>query len=295
MAIDVSNIGKDFKSSFDDIDSAKANKITFIPFNKLQASELNKTIFIVDDELSESIKENGLFQSLIVKRIENDKYEVLSGNRRFTAFEKLIAEDSEFKYKFNNNSKLIDPIEIGIPCTIIEKEMTPDEEKHFIMANNKTRDFDRLEIYRMVQNELDIYKNLKENNELERGSGRECEWVASNLPVSVSTVRRILDDKWLINSMNIKDIEKLGRYSKWKEQNANTNTPVTKSPKPSAKSNVSIYDKELAQLNKINSYYTDHEIDNSVSQEDKDLLEEEAKNTIMSIMKVYNIHSITLK
>ena len=294
MALDV-NIGKNFKANFDDIDSAKANKITFIPFNKLQASELNKTIFIVDDELSESIKENGLFQSLIVKRIENDKYEVLSGNRRFTAFQKLIAEDSEFKYKFNNNSKLIDPINTGIPCTIIEKEMTPDEEKHFIMANNKTRDFDRLEIYRMVQNELEIYKNLKENNELERGSGRECEWVASNLPVSVSTVRRILDDKWLINSMNIDDIEKLGRYSKWKEQNANTSTPVAKSSSPSKKTNESIYEKEKAQLNKINSYYTDHEIDISVSQEDKDLLEEQAKDTIKSIMKVYSIHSITLK
>ena len=62
--------------------------ITYIEAEKLKPFE-NHPYHVKDDDemmdLTESIKENGILSPLIVRPIENNEYEVISGHRRLHA------------------------------------------------------------------------------------------------------------------------------------------------------------------------------------------------------------------
>lgn len=84
-------------SAFDDMfetDESRADmkreRIFDIPISDIQ-NFLNHPYKVVDDErmteLVESIKDHGLLQPVLVRPIENGKYEMVSGHRRKRAFE----------------------------------------------------------------------------------------------------------------------------------------------------------------------------------------------------------------
>lgn len=85
------------------------------PFN-------NHPFKVIEDEslktLAESIKENGLLNPVIVRKKDNDRYEMISGHRRLKAIE-LNGEDS-------------------IKCEI--KELSDDEATIFMVDSNMYRD-----------------------------------------------------------------------------------------------------------------------------------------------------------
>lgn len=64
------------------------NNLTYIEVEKLKPFE-NHPYYVKDDDemmdLTESIKENGILSPLIVRPIENNEYEVISGHRRLHA------------------------------------------------------------------------------------------------------------------------------------------------------------------------------------------------------------------
>ena len=80
-------------NSMADIDDAKANKLVFIPIGQLVPNSMNSKELSVDDSLKESIREMGLNVPLDVIQISEGKYEITSGERRYTAFLSLIKED----------------------------------------------------------------------------------------------------------------------------------------------------------------------------------------------------------
>ena len=65
--------------------------MTYLEIDKLKPFE-NHPYYVKDDDemmnLQESIKENGVLSPLIVRPLENDKYEVISGHRRLHASKK---------------------------------------------------------------------------------------------------------------------------------------------------------------------------------------------------------------
>ena len=64
------------------------NNVTYIEIEKLKPFE-NHPYYVKDDDemmnLTQSIKENGILSPLIVRPIENNEYEVISGHRRLHA------------------------------------------------------------------------------------------------------------------------------------------------------------------------------------------------------------------
>ena len=64
------------------------NNLTYIEIKKLRPFE-NHPYYVKDDDemmdLTESIKENGILSPLIVRPIDNGKYEIISGHRRLFA------------------------------------------------------------------------------------------------------------------------------------------------------------------------------------------------------------------
>ena len=84
-------------NSMADIDDARANKLVFIPIDRLVPNKMNSFELSVDDSLKESIKEIGLNVPLDVIELDGDRYEITSGERRYTAFLSLIKEDPEFR------------------------------------------------------------------------------------------------------------------------------------------------------------------------------------------------------
>ena len=94
-----------------------------ISLNRQQrrAIERNKKNFyeIVNvDELAEDIKMNGLNHNLVVRKLDNGKYELISGERRYTALTKLVEEGNK--------------IFALVPCKVIEANDIDSEIKELL-------------------------------------------------------------------------------------------------------------------------------------------------------------------
>lgn len=61
-----------------------------VPFKDHPFSDRNG---LENDELSQSIKDNGILEPIIVRPIENDKFEIISGLRRVNALKKLGVDE----------------------------------------------------------------------------------------------------------------------------------------------------------------------------------------------------------
>ena len=85
-------------NSIDEIGEAKANKLIFIPIKQLVPNEKNRDELFVDDSLKESIRQIGLNVPLDVIELEDGRYEITSGERRYTAFLSLTGEILVFPF-----------------------------------------------------------------------------------------------------------------------------------------------------------------------------------------------------
>lgn len=66
----------------------KVGDIAFIDIEKIKPSRLQPRINFKDEELQElaqSIKEKGVLQPILVRKVEGDEYELISGERRYRA------------------------------------------------------------------------------------------------------------------------------------------------------------------------------------------------------------------
>lgn len=127
----------------------KKENLTMLPIEQLEPSEFN-TYAIEDlDELIGSIKSCGLLTPLsVIGPTKEGMYEILSGERRFTAIDTINKENENFKF---------------VPCYIVgSADMDPLEQKLIIeTANVETRDFDKNErVFSIIR----ILKDMKSDD-----------------------------------------------------------------------------------------------------------------------------------
>ncbi|GAA0865968.1 ParB/RepB/Spo0J family partition protein [Paraclostridium tenue] len=133
-----------FKFEYIDIDNIVPNIKNFYEISNI-------------DELAEDISLNGLNHNLVVRPIENNKYELISGERRYTAIKKLID-------KGENHLKLV-------PCKI--KTLNDlDAEIVLIQANAQSRELTESDRLKQIERLTELY-NIKKNKGEKVGRIRE--------------------------------------------------------------------------------------------------------------------------
>ena len=280
------NIKLNNVNNADDINEAKANKLVFIPIDQLVPNSINSQELKVDDTLKDSIKEIGLNVPLDVIEIENNKYEISSGERRYTAFLSLINEDPDFMYKWKGNS-LISPVSKGLPCTVNRRIMSKEDKDLVRLIGNKARDYDPLEQYNLFLSADRIYESKKAKQEIVRGDGRKVEWLSMYLSVSQRTIQKMLDDNWIINSRNYEDVKKAGSYLEYQSSKVKTKEP------PTAQEG---FEKEYDYLDKIQSHQEKLDFEKlSINEWQFEDLRKNAITTIQTIMERYGIQKKDIK
>lgn len=135
------------------IDAEKSFNLQLINIDNLIPSSNNFYGIREIEELTESIKESGLMHNLVVRKLDNENYEILSGERRFHALKSL-------NYK-------------KVPCQVKEMNET-DGEILLIQANAKQRELTPTEKMKSIERleQLYAYKKAK-GEEVPKGKTRD--------------------------------------------------------------------------------------------------------------------------
>ncbi|WP_124042053.1 ParB/RepB/Spo0J family partition protein [Clostridium perfringens] len=168
----LNGISKNVKK-VEEIEAKDNFKVEYIDIENIKRNEKNFYDIVDIEELAEDIKLNGLNHNLVVRKLDNDKFELISGERRYTALNKLVKEG-------NKTFALV-------PCKVIEANDT-DAEIILIQANAQTRELTEVEKLKQVQRLKELYKIKKANGEKVTGKVREI--IANDLKLSPTQVGR---------------------------------------------------------------------------------------------------------
>lgn len=153
---------------------AKNNfNVQYIDIKDIERNKKNFYEIVNVDELAEDIKMNGLNHNLVVRKLDNGKYELISGERRYTALTQLVEQGNE--------------IFALVPCKVIEANDI-DSEIILIQANAQTRELTEIEKLEQVKRLTELYKTKKKNGEKVPGKIREI--IANDLKLSPTQVGR---------------------------------------------------------------------------------------------------------
>ena len=130
---------------------AKENfKLEYIDIENIIPSEKNFYELTDIDELAEDILINGLNHNLVVRPLDNKKYELVSGERRYTAIKKLVSHGKE---QFNK-----------IPCKV--KDLNDlDAEIILIQANAQSRELSDADKLKQIERLTTLYNIKKSKGE----------------------------------------------------------------------------------------------------------------------------------
>ena len=153
---------------------AKNNfNVQYIDIKDIERNKKNFYEIVNVDELAEDIKMNGLNHNLVVRKLDNGKYELISGERGYTALTQLVEQGNE--------------IFALVPCKVIEANDI-DSEIILIQANAQTRELTEIEKLEQVKRLTELYKTKKKNGEKVPGKIREI--IANDLKLSPTQVGR---------------------------------------------------------------------------------------------------------
>ena len=200
MAFDLKNLMNDYTKAEGGESGAIAFKIVLIDIKKLEPSKFNK--YSVDDiaELKTSIELVGLQQNLVVRpSTDGQKYEILSGHRRYKALQELVTEGKEFFAR--------------VPCKIIKSIDDIQAELQLIFANSTSRRLTGHEMTWQASRLKEVLRTYRDGGYKMTGKTREI--VAGLLKVSPSQVHRLESiDKNLISELK----------EEFQKENINTTT-----------------------------------------------------------------------
>lgn len=155
------------------LDAKENFRFEYIEIEKIKRNEKNFYEIVDIESLAEDIKLNGLNHNLVVRKKDEQNYQIISGERRFTAIKKLLEEGfKEFKL---------------VPCKIIERNDI-DSEIILIQANAQSRELTESEKLKQVERLQELYKLKKKNGEKIPGKIREL--IAKDLDLSPTQVGR---------------------------------------------------------------------------------------------------------
>ena len=122
-----------------------------IHYTKIKRPQRNRELRRID-ELAEDIQEDGLENNLLVRKIENDRYEVelIGGERRYSAILRNI-EHGDMTYEY-------------IPCKVLTMSDI-DARKRLILNNMENDPLTNAEKLEAVEELKEIYKAKKEAGE----------------------------------------------------------------------------------------------------------------------------------
>ncbi len=124
---------QNFKFDYIDINNIKINSKNFYPIESI-------------NELAKDISINGLNHNLVVRPIDDGNYEIISGERRYTALKSLV-DNNEKKYS-------------QVPCKIVDLEDL-DSEIILIQANAQTRELSDADKLKQIERLRELYKEKK--------------------------------------------------------------------------------------------------------------------------------------
>ncbi|WP_415346336.1 ParB N-terminal domain-containing protein, partial [Clostridium perfringens] len=168
----LNGISKNVKK-VEEIEAKDNFKVEYIDIDNIKRNEKNFYDIVDVEELAEDIKLNGLNHNLVVRKLDNGQFELISGERRYTALSKLVKEG-------NKTFALV-------PCKVIEANDT-DSEIILIQANAQTRELTEVEKLKQVQRLKELYKDKKAKGEKVPGKIREI--IANDLKLSPTQVGR---------------------------------------------------------------------------------------------------------
>lgn len=183
----LNGISKNVKK-VEEIEAKDNFKVEYIDIENIKRNEKNFYDIVDVEELAEDIKLNGLNHNLVVRKLDNGQFELISGERRYTALSKLVKEG-------NKTFALV-------PCKVIEANDI-DAEIILIQANAQTRELSEVEKLKQVQRLKELYKDKKAKGEKVPGKIREI--IANDLKLSPTQVGRY--EK--INSSLIPELKKV--------------------------------------------------------------------------------------
>ena len=251
---------------------AKENfKIEYINIDRIRRNEKNFYEIVDIEALAEDIKLNGLNHNLVVRKLDNDIYELISGERRYTALNKLVNEGNK---EFNL-----------VPCKVIESNDI-DSEIILIQANAQSRELTEVEKLTQVERLQELYKIKKKNGEKVPGKIRDI--IANDLNLSATQVGRyerinnklIPELKAVIEQGNL-TIANASEFSSLSEENQRVILSIIDD-----KTNMS--KQEAVDLkNKLKKIEEEKELELKKAYEEKELelkrLEEEKKNQVSKL------------
>ncbi|EIF2088138.1 ParB N-terminal domain-containing protein (plasmid) [Clostridium perfringens] len=251
---------------------AKENfKIEYINIDRIKRNEKNFYEIVDIESLAEDIKLNGLNHNLVVRKLDNDMYELISGERRYTALNKLVNEGNK---EFNL-----------VPCKVIESNDI-DSEIILIQANAQSRELTEVEKLTQVERLQELYKIKKKNGEKVPGKIRDI--IANDLNLSATQVGRyerinnklIPELKAVIEQGNL-TIANASEFSSLSEENQRVILSIIDD-----KTNIS--KQEAIDLkNKLKKIEEEKELELKKAYEEKELelkrLEEEKKNQVSKL------------
>ena len=251
---------------------AKENfKIEYINIDRIKRNEKNFYEIVDIESLAEDIKLNGLNHNLVVRKLDNDMYELISGERRYTALSKLVNEGNK---EFNL-----------VPCKVIESNDI-DSEIILIQANAQSRELTEVEKLTQVERLQELYKIKKKNGEKVPGKIRDI--IANDLNLSATQVGRyerinnklIPELKAVIEQGNL-TIANASEFSSLSEENQRVILSIIDD-----KTNMS--KQEAVDLkNKLKKIEEEKELELKKAYEEKELelkrLEEEKKNQVSKL------------
>lgn len=157
-------------------------------------------------DLKKSIELVGIQQNLVVKEIENGKYQIITGHRRYAASKELV-EDGKEQFK-------------TLPCLIYQNN-NKDDELIFLFTNSTTRELTDWEKTKQAEKLKEVLANYKG-----KFQGRKRDIIAQMLNTSPTQVARM-------DSINNNLIP--GLQEEFKEENLNISAAYEASTLPKEK------------------------------------------------------------
>lgn len=153
----------------------KTFEIEHIPIEYIVPSPNNEYGIRDIEELAANIEFVGLINPLVVRNIDSNKYELISGERRYTAI-KMLYEEGKEEWK-------------TIPCIVEKDKDNVFAELELLFANSMARELTSYERTYQASRTMELLKQLKKDGYKFKGRIREI--VAEMLKVSSSQVARM--------------------------------------------------------------------------------------------------------
>lgn len=155
----------------------QVSKIKQIELEDIERNPLNTAPMNYLDDLEALIKENGIIEPVVVYKVANNQYRLISGERRFTIANRLNYET--------------------IPALIIDKPTDEVEERLLIALHNVKRPDDTDTMREKINKLKEVLDLKRSRSDVDVSNVRTTEWISKQLGgLSPRTVQEYLTGKY---------------------------------------------------------------------------------------------------